>query len=274
MQILPENKHFATIYSLSCPITHNVRYIGKTYNIIRRIKEHLICNEKSYRVHWIKNLKKKGLTPSIDIIDVVPYDESNFWEQHYISLFKSWGFKLVNSTEGGDGTIGFKHREDSKKLMSLNCRKHQTEETKRKISATLKGKTPSNYAVFREACKKQPFPPERIEKMSIVSKELIRSGKIGFKGKHHTQSAKDKISKTHKGKKIPKWHLQKVIQANILRLKKPLLQYDLKMNFIKKWDGPIYVERELGLPKWEIINSFKRKKRHGIAHGFFWCYEK
>ena len=67
-------------------------YIGKTKNNPSiRLKDH--------------NCKKeKGLI--INIIDEIPTNEWKFWEKHYISLFKSWGFKLENKNNGGGGSIG------------------------------------------------------------------------------------------------------------------------------------------------------------------------
>jgi hypothetical protein len=39
----------------------------------------------------------------MEIIDSVKQDEILFWERHYMSLFKSWGFKLLNKNKGGGG---------------------------------------------------------------------------------------------------------------------------------------------------------------------------
>ena len=120
------------IYSLSHPITKEVRYIGKTINLKIRLKDHLDKTKNikaTYKSNWIKSLLKQNLKPVIEIIDEVEESEWEFWEIFYISLFKSWGFKLTNGTKGGDGN---------------SCwQKHHTEETKRKISLAHKGKIKS-----------------------------------------------------------------------------------------------------------------------------------
>ncbi len=36
----------------------------------------------------------------MDIVAEVKYSEWEFWEQHYISLFKSFGFNLTNHLKG------------------------------------------------------------------------------------------------------------------------------------------------------------------------------
>ena len=62
------------IYILICPITNKVRYVGKANNISQRYKAHL-NRARKHQVHkknWILSLKKQGLKPIIEVIDVVP----------------------------------------------------------------------------------------------------------------------------------------------------------------------------------------------------------
>lgn len=93
------------IYTLTDPITNQVRYIGKANNVSQRYKAHLNRARKhqTHKLNWINSLKQKGLKPILEVIDVVPIKEWVFWETYWISQFKSWGFKLVNYTLGGDG---------------------------------------------------------------------------------------------------------------------------------------------------------------------------
>lgn len=142
------------IYSLSDPTSDQVKYIGKTNYPKRRYAAHF---KKANMVHlkkeeWINSLKKIGLKPKMSIEDEVPISEWGFWEQYYISLYKSWGFSLLNATSGGGhDSTGFKHSEHSKKLMSekqkrlfqnpeerermrkINTGKKASEETRRKM---------------------------------------------------------------------------------------------------------------------------------------------
>lgn len=95
------------IYGLIDPRNDNVRYIGKTNNLNSRYR-HEICTakrepNKCYRNSWIKNLLDNNFKPMQFLIDVVPLKEWQFWEKHYISLYKSWGFNLTNHSNGGYG---------------------------------------------------------------------------------------------------------------------------------------------------------------------------
>jgi len=131
------------IYSLEYP-EGNIRYIGKSNNPKKRFSNHLEDYKKlpkTYKKNWIKSLLKRGLKPILSIIDEVLQEEWPFWEIHYISLYKSWGFKLTNSTDGGEGTDNFNHSEETKeKLRKFHIGKIHSEESKRKMSESRKGK--------------------------------------------------------------------------------------------------------------------------------------
>jgi len=92
------------IYGLQCPITEQIRYIGKSNKPKKRYTNHLNDKNDYHRNRWINKLKSLGLKPMLVIIDEV--DEC-FWEEFeikYIRLFKSFGADLVNTTGGGDFT--------------------------------------------------------------------------------------------------------------------------------------------------------------------------
>ena len=66
-------------------------YVGKTRNPQSRFNTH-----------------KRQFNCEILILDEVDDSKWKFWEKHYISLFKSWGFKLENKNNGGGGIRNFK----------------------------------------------------------------------------------------------------------------------------------------------------------------------
>jgi len=107
------------IYTLSNPDTFEVRYVGISKNIKRRYKEHIKESKKgnNYKSCWIRSLNKM---PIIDIIDECSIFDYTFWEKYYITLFKSWGFKLTNLTDGGEGANGYRFNQESKNKMSEN----------------------------------------------------------------------------------------------------------------------------------------------------------
>lgn len=113
------------IYTLSHPITEEIRYIGKTNNIEKRFNKHLSNHgllEKSKKNNWIISLLKDNLLPKIEVLDETTENNINELEIFYISLFRSWGFRLLNMTEGGDGAswVGKKHTKESKIKQLIN----------------------------------------------------------------------------------------------------------------------------------------------------------
>jgi hypothetical protein len=113
------------IYTLSDPITNEVKYIGKTNNINRRLKDHISnssLSELNKKNNWIISLLKNKLVPKIEILDEIVESDIDFYEIFYISLFKSWGFNLTNGTNGGDGYdwTGKKHSKESNLKNKMN----------------------------------------------------------------------------------------------------------------------------------------------------------
>lgn len=91
------------IYTLSNPITNEIKYIGQTRKSLEeRLRNHLKSKEKVYRVHWINSLKKDGIVPKIDLLEEVDEKDASMTEIFWISMFKTWGFNLCNLTEGGE----------------------------------------------------------------------------------------------------------------------------------------------------------------------------
>jgi hypothetical protein len=116
------------IYTLNHPITNEIRYVGQTvYELKIRLRKHLVSKDKSYRTNWIQSLLKQDLKPIINLVlDNLSKEESNYYEQYYIQKYKENGVNLVNLTNGGEGSNGFRHSEETKKLLS-NIRKEQKE---------------------------------------------------------------------------------------------------------------------------------------------------
>lgn len=99
------------IYGLSSSDSpDNIRYIGKTINKLKnRLQRHLsdYKHENTYKSRWIKKEIKKGNKILIKEIFLVPTtDDWTKWEIFYISEYKKLGYKLTNTTTGGDGLHG------------------------------------------------------------------------------------------------------------------------------------------------------------------------
>lgn len=93
------------IYALCEPGTRTVRYIGKANRPEERFRKHLqgSIKNKSHLGAWLRKLKNAEKEPTLVILKEVPIEEWANEETRYIQSAKILGFKLVNSTAGGEG---------------------------------------------------------------------------------------------------------------------------------------------------------------------------
>ena len=136
----------------------NVRYVGKTSNIKKRLYFHVKNYNKSntHKNNWIKSLINKGDYPVISILDEVEYGDSAFFEIYWISQFRSWGFNLTNLTDGGDGINGYKLTKEHKdKIREYQKGRKKSEEHKNNLRKTLLGRKLSDSLKnsIRDGCK-------------------------------------------------------------------------------------------------------------------------
>lgn len=113
------------IYTLSDD-KKNIRYIGKTKNPKNREKDHVKfigCEKMRCKLDcWKYKMKKENRNIFFEILDDTEDIDIDFLEKYWISQFKSWGFDLLNMTEGGDGL------------------QNPCEETRKKIGLKSKGR--------------------------------------------------------------------------------------------------------------------------------------
>lgn len=86
------------IYSLTNPVNNLVYYIGKTQFPKQRLLEH---TRHAKRLDQPKDfvclsILDSGKAPILDILEESDVDQIDFWEEHYIFLYRSWGFDLAN----------------------------------------------------------------------------------------------------------------------------------------------------------------------------------
>lgn len=134
---------------------------------------------------------------------------------------------------------------------------HMSEETKRKMSESRKGKKQSEETIRKrlENMKDEGHPNYGRPLSEEVKRKVgdaIKGEKHPMYGKHFTEEHKQKIKASLKKQKV--------------------VQCDLQGNVIKVWDSMGEAERELGMSKGNISACCRGKAK--TVNGFIWKYYK
>lgn len=143
---------FINIYELIDPRDNQPRYIGYTkLSPEKRLKGHFKARSNKHKINWLKLLKSQRLEPIPLLIEKVPNGQHKFWEKYWISQYRTWGFDLLNATEGGDGVED--HTGEIARRIGDAQRgvpnKPSSPETRKKISDSLKGKKKSPESIAK-----------------------------------------------------------------------------------------------------------------------------
>lgn len=208
--------------------TNNKKYTGKHHY---HIEGELDPNYHGSGV-IIKNIyKKRPETLKEEYIKTCySEEEMNSDEQYYIEVFDTLWPNGYNLTKGGNGGV-------------------PSEETRKKISNSLKGK---------------PMSEEQKKKMS----ETLIGEKNPFYGKHHSYETKKKISNSLKGKPSPNKG-KPMSEEQKKKLSKKVLQFTLDGEFIREW--PSIAECGRNGFNHSAVSACCRGKQKS-AYGFKWCY--
>jgi hypothetical protein len=255
------------IYALLDPRTNQVRYIGKANNPKDRYSNHYNSarDKNSHKRNWINNIRNDGLKPELAIIDEVPKTNWQYWEKFYIYLFKSWGFDLLNYTGGGDGATFANSGSFKKGNIPHNKGVPCKEETKRKIKSKLTGT--SNINSYK------PIIQYDLEYNEIKRYKCIKDAVIESKGFFITS----KISACCLGKRNHHkgfiWKYNdgiNIIKNDFKLLKIPVIQYDMNLNEINKFDSIKEASIKTKISETGIVRCCKGKNI--TAGGFIWKY--
>ena len=207
------------IYILRNPITNEIKYVGQTKDINRRLRDHIKTSQnkesthyKTYKSTWIRSLIKQNVDPVLEVIETCEsLEQSNIRERYWIDKLSQDGEKLTNSqtndvTEFSDLTkekmsnakkgksleeiVGEEKAKElriynSDRLKKNNPNKSSMSEVKEKISNTLKDffSNPENHWAYGK-------------KMSEEHNEKLRLAKI-----NNPKNVGNKKSRTDEQKK-------------------------------------------------------------------------
>lgn len=184
------------IYKITNRVNGKI-YIGQTMKTVEgRFSEHIRTakNKGTKNVYALHHaIRKHGADAfTVETLGEYPEDRLDEMEIYYIAKYNSFKPNGYNITEGGCGTRGYKHTEETRKFLTQNLYKRWN------------NMTPEEY---EEACRKRsealkglPKSKEHRQKMSEIASQ--RTGeKNAFYGKTHTEETRRKIGEASKGRK-------------------------------------------------------------------------
>lgn len=151
------------IYGLICPIENEIKYIGQSFNSVKkRLKRHIKDSLRkkgrlTKKEAWIKSLDNKGLVDQIVFVILEECEIQKLNEQEIIWIAKYGLENLKNISEGGSGVVLAKENHP-------NYGKSMSEETKKKIGEANSGKNNGMYG------RKNSHSIETRDKMSFSLK--------------------------------------------------------------------------------------------------------
>ena len=213
----------AHLYCITSP--SGKQYIGIAKNMNKRWSVHVseaMSGSKTALHNAIRKYGKESFNKKILVIGVYEYIKN--LEISAISKFKTKSPKGYNLTIGGDGTIGFKHRAESKEIMrKVTAKRMEDSNARNHLRALNLGKKHSEESNLKKSLStkqrhaKNPHPMLG-KKHSEETKKKISNSLIGnsrTKGHKLTDEHKQKLSKAMKGRKFSDETLLKMRNAQL-----------------------------------------------------------
>lgn len=248
------------IYSLVDPISHEIRYIGKTVDPAKRLARHIRdgYTKRSHKGCWIYGLLQKGLRPKMVILEECLCDDWIEMEKYYIRILPN----LTNHTEGGDSPGGHRMSEEAKMKMSESKKgsknpffgKTHTNKSRKSVSEGLKKYFKNNDPTFLG----KPHSEDSRKKMSLKAKERADRGEIPklpvMSGKDNPASIM-RIFISPLGEKFTVYNIKKFCEENDLSYK--IIFRNINKGPIQKPSDKKTLDRQrrrsLNTIGWEVI---------------------
>lgn len=179
---------------------------------MRRYRQHLAnCRlNDQYASRWIRSLLDEGNCPVMQIIETVPAGQD--WEtveRKWIAHYRSQGARLTNATDGGDGSLGLPHSEESRRKISLALRGRKATPRELEMFARWRRSPEAREVLKRMQANRvgKPMPEETRRRIGNANRGRKRTAESIAKqvqkriGTKHTPEAIEKIRLSHLGKK-------------------------------------------------------------------------
>jgi len=146
------------IYGLIDPRDQQIRYVGKSGDPEKRLREHMrLYSKNRHLTHWLKQLKAIGINPTVRVIQKVSKSKWKEAERHWIRTFKWAGVKLTNLSDGGQGFI--EGQRPSLETRSKMVKNHWAR----------KGIKPTNYLSDDDLLRRLQLKAQEVDRVPLTS---------------------------------------------------------------------------------------------------------
>jgi hypothetical protein len=231
------------IYTLSDPITEEVKYVGRTrHKLSVRLSGHISkgkSNHGTYKRNWIKSLEKKNLKPVIQLLEELDcsWVESHEIEKHWISQLYVWGYKLTNCEDKGIGSLIKPYNGHSDKSV---------------LQYTLDGIFIKEYPSAREASRATNAHWKNISNCCNGNKKTHLGFMWKFKTNNVVDAIIDKVKPSRKGK--------------------PVYQINKLHEVVKLWGSTVEAATSLGIRQCGIASAANPNTKDRSYKGYTWKY--
>jgi len=173
-------------------------YVGKTNNLSVRKNKHFEDSRRKNKT-FIHQWLQKYPDAIFEILEEnIDETTAMLYERMYISLFKSWSIPLMNMTNGGDGSSGYKHTEETKELISkIHKGQIYSEESLKIMSDRKKG---NNHFRFGKHFSEEHKLNASISHTKIKEEVNVYDIKGNFVGRYNSPSeARREVIPLYKG---------------------------------------------------------------------------
>lgn len=260
------------IYILIDPLTNDIRYVGKTTNLARRLNAHInrAKQNKYHSARWINSLIQKDLKPIMTTIEECNEDNWEEREIYWISYYRKL-FDLTNILDGGGhsatyGRLGklwseeqrvnnrkarlgmnVNHTDEGKKNRADGIRKYCNENKKKVFQYSLDGEFIKEWDSAVDAGLELNIAHSNITK--VCKCEGKRAGNFIW---------------SYELKEITKYENKKPIT-------KQILQIDVNDKIINEFEGTTEASSITKISRTAIINCLSGKSKS--SGGFNWEYK-
>jgi len=228
------------VYALHHPDSDHV-YIGLSTKGMKRPRQHGLPYFLRKCAHlpktkWIKALRERGLEPDVVVLEECSSkSELNEAERFHILYLRSIGMRLLNLTDGGDGTIGLQFTDAHRaKISAANKGQKRSQEFCADASNRLRGRKRS----ARDCASISAGARVRWKAFSITEEGRRRMSEMSRKGWADPLAKEQRIAK-FKAKVVSPETGAKISAS--LRGKRKSPEHAAKM--AARWNDPAYRER-------------------------------